>query len=135
MNMGMKNALRCFLLLVIARFGFWGVFPFVVRCFLLLVLVFEIELILKNLNRHVPLLARFGICRCFHLKIALLVLVFCWYEKPKRATKGQNKSIWRPGFCMLTFKLRRTFFLPYKMHNIIPQCLVIPESLRRRPSL
>ena len=33
MNMGMKSALCCILLLVIARFGFWGAFPFVVRCF------------------------------------------------------------------------------------------------------
>ena len=35
-------------------------------------------------------IARFGFCRWFHLNIALLVLVFCWFEKPKRATKGKK---------------------------------------------
>ena len=44
-----------------------------------------------------PLVAGFGFlllvlafCKCFHLKIALLVLVFGWYEKPKRANKGRK---------------------------------------------
>ena len=44
-----------------------------------------------------PFIARYGFlllvlvfCGCFHLSIALLVVAFCWYEKPKRATKGKK---------------------------------------------
>ena len=91
-------------LLFVARcrwFWFWGVFPFAVRCFLLLfvlVLVFEIGSVLsQKQNRQMPLAAHFGFlllvlvfCRCFHLNIALLILVFCWYEKPEQATKGKK---------------------------------------------
>ena len=59
---------------------------------------------LKNQKRQMPLVVRFDFlllvlvfCRCFHLNIALLVLVFCWYEKPTGATKGKEKSKWKPG--------------------------------------
>ena len=52
---------------------------------------------LKNQNRQMPFVARYGFfllvlvfCGCFHLSIALLVVAFCWYEKPKRATKGKK---------------------------------------------
>ena len=43
---------KCSLLLFVARFGFWGVFPFAVRCLLLpcllLILVFQIESVLSQ---------------------------------------------------------------------------------------
>ena len=42
---------KCSLLLFVTRFGFGGVFPFAVRCFLLLFvahLVFEIESVLSK---------------------------------------------------------------------------------------
>ena len=45
-------AFCCSLLLVVARFGFWGVFPFAVGCFLLLFrarsFFFEIESVLSQ---------------------------------------------------------------------------------------
>ena len=96
--MGMKNALCCFLLLVLV-FGACFHLPFVAFCCSsLLFLVFEIELIpsqkQKQANAFCCLswlfVARFGFCGCFHLSIALLVLAFCWYENPKRATEGKK---------------------------------------------
>ena len=83
-------------MLFVARFGFWFVFPFAVRCLLLLFVALSC-FYLKNQNRQMPFVARYGFlllvlvfCGCFHLSIALLVVAFCWYEKPKRATKGKK---------------------------------------------
>ena len=105
MRMNENGNEKCSLLLFVARFGFWWVFPFAARCSSLLFLVFEIESIpSQNQNRQMPFVARYGFlllvlvfCGCFHLNIALLVVAFRWYEKPKRATKGK-KSKWKPGF-------------------------------------
>ena len=95
---------KCSLLPVVARFGFGGVFPFAVRCFLLcsslLVLVFEIESVLsQNQNRQMPLAALFGFlllvfvfCRCFHLGIALLLLVFAGMKNQNDQRKANEKQ-------------------------------------------
>ena len=40
--------------------------------------------------RYGFLLLVLAFCGCFNLSIALLVVAFCWYEKPKRATKGKK---------------------------------------------
>ena len=65
---------QCSLLLFVARCGFWCVFPFALRCFLLLFVVPSRFFYLKNQNRQMPLVARFGLlllflvfCRSFHL--------------------------------------------------------------------
>ena len=76
-------------------------FPFAVGCVLLLFVArscFEIESVLSQKPKQaMPLVSRFGFLllalvfgRCFNLNIALLVLVFCRYEKPKRAIKGKR---------------------------------------------
>ena len=82
---------KCCLLLFVAHFGFWGVFLFAFHCFccsLLLFLVFEIESVLSQKPKQANafgcsfwlFVAHFIIifCRCFHLNIASLMLVFCW---------------------------------------------------------
>ena len=98
MKMGMKNALCCFLLLVFV-FGACFHLPFVAfYCPSLLFLVFEIESILSQKPKQGNafycslwlFVARFGFLGCFHLSIALLVVAFRWYEKPKRATRGKK---------------------------------------------
>ena len=98
------------LLFFVARFGFWCVFPFAVHCLSLPFVTFFLflrlnQFYLKNQNRQMPLVARCGLifvarcgfllfvlvfCGCFHLSIALLVVAFRWYEKPKQATKGKK---------------------------------------------
>ena len=67
----------------------------VLRCFFLFLKWNQFYL--KNQNRQMPFVACYGFlllvlvfCGCFHLSIALLVVVFRWYGKPKRATKGKN---------------------------------------------
>ena len=104
--MGMKNVLSCFLLLVLV-FGACFHLPFVAfYCSSLLFLVFEIESILSQKPKQANafccslwlFVARFGFCGCFHLSIALLVVAFRWYVKPKRATKGKKISKSKPGF-------------------------------------
>ena len=88
MRMNENGNEKCSLLLSVARFGFWCVFPFAVRCLLLLFVAlsfFETESNLKSQNRQMPFVARyglfvarFGFCGCFHWSIALLVVAFCW---------------------------------------------------------
>ena len=86
-------------MLFVLVFGECFHLPFVAFCCSsLLVFVSEIESVLsqklKQANAFgclfLPFIARFVFCRCFHLNIALLVLVFCWYKRPKRATKGKK---------------------------------------------
>ena len=62
-------------MLFVARFGFWCVFPFAVRCLLLLFVALSC-FYLKNQNRQMPFVARYGFlllvlvfCGCFHLSI------------------------------------------------------------------
>ena len=50
-------------------------------------------------KQAMPFVAHYGFlllvlvfCRCFHLNIALLVVAFCWYEKPKQAKKKGKKN-------------------------------------------
>ena len=78
---GNKNALCCFYLLVLV-FGAWFHLLFVAFCCSsLLVLVFETESVLLF---------------WFFVDVSvskLLVLFFCWYGKPKRATKGKKVQI------------------------------------------
>ena len=77
-------------MLFVARFGFWYVFPFAVCCLLsssLLFLVFET---INSMAGKCLLLLVMFFCGCFHLSIALLVVAFRLYEKPKRATKGKK---------------------------------------------
>ena len=68
-------------------------------CSSLLVLVLEIESVVSKTKppRQMHLVAHFGFpllvldfCRCFHLNIALLVLVFRWCEKTKKSNKRQK---------------------------------------------
>ena len=70
------------------------------------------HLYLKNQNRQMLFIARYGFlllvlvfCRCFNLSIALLVVDFCWYEKPKRATKGKKCPNGNKGQLTLDFFL------------------------------
>ena len=95
MKMRMKNAL----LLFVVCFGFWCVFPFAIRCLLLLFVALSC-FFLKKQNRQILFVARYGFlllvlvfCGCFHLSITLLVVAFCWYEKPKRAKKAKEVQI------------------------------------------
>ena len=72
MRMNENGNEKCFLLLFVARFGFWCVFPFAVRCLLLLFVAlscFEIESILsQNQNRQMPFVVRY--------RFLLLILFF-----------------------------------------------------------
>ena len=89
-------------MLFVAPFGFWGVFPFGVHCLLLLFVARSCFCDRISLSQNqkeenafgcsfLLFIARFGFfCRCFYLNIALLVLVFCWYERPKRRIKGKK---------------------------------------------
>ena len=97
MRMNENGNEKCSLLLFVARFGVWCVFPFAVRCLLLFFIALSCLFYLKNQNVQMPFVARYGFlllvlvfCGCFHLNIALLVVAFCWYEKPKQATKSKK---------------------------------------------
>ena len=71
------------LLLLVACFGIWACFhlPCVAFCCpSLLVLVFEMELVPSQQPKQATAWLVLVFCRCFHLNIALLSLVFCWYE-------------------------------------------------------
>ena len=91
MKIGMKNSL-CVLLLVLVLVTVS--INFAVCCLFLLFVArscFEIESVVsqkpKQINAFALVLAfcfSFSfVCRCFHLNIVLLILVFCWQEKPK----------------------------------------------------
>ena len=117
MRMSENGNEKCSLMLVLV-FGACFHLPFVAFCCSsLLFLVFEIESILsKNQNRQIPFVARYGLlllvlafCGCFHLSIALLVVAFCSYEKPKRATKGKNVQM-ETGFTGFSLLLMSTTF-------------------------
>ena len=69
------------LLLFVARFGLWGVFPFAFRCILLL-FVARSCFCLKNQNRQMPLVA------CF---------VFSLVRKARTSNERQKKSKWKRG--------------------------------------
>ena len=80
------------MLFVARSFWFWGRVPFAVRCFLLLFVARFCFSVLKKQNRQMPLAAPFGFLllvlvfyRCFHLNIAFLVLLFV-------GTKNQNEQ-------------------------------------------
>ena len=85
------------LLLFVARFGFWGVFPFAVHCFCcfsLLFLVFEIESVLPQKPKQANtfdcsfwlFVARFGFGACFHLAaVAFCCSSLLVSQKPKQA--------------------------------------------------
>ena len=80
--------LLLFFLLLVARFDFWDVLPFAVRPFLLLfvALAFEMESVLSQKTKT-------GKCHwLLVLDITLLILIFCWYERPKRAKKAKSPN-------------------------------------------
>ena len=82
--------------------SFWFLFPFAVRCLLLLFVALScfwdrIDSISKTKTDKCLLLFVMAFCcslwfscGCFHLSIAFLVVDFCWYEKPSR--KNQNEQ-------------------------------------------
>ena len=86
-------ALCCFLLLVLVFGACFHLLSVAFCCSSLLFLVFKIESVLsqkpKQANAFCTLLV-LVFCGCFHLSIALLVVAFCWYEKPKRATNSKK---------------------------------------------
>ena len=66
-----------------------------VACFHLpFVLVFEIESVLsqKTTQTNAFCCSFWFFCGCFHLNFALLVLVFCWYEKTKTSNKRHSPN-------------------------------------------
>ena len=80
---------KCSLLLVLV-FGACFHLPFVAfRCSSLLFLDFEIESIQSQKPKKANAF-RCSLWLLLLLSIALLVVAFCWYEKPKRATKGKT---------------------------------------------
>ena len=94
---------KCSLLLFVTRFGFWCVFPFPVRCLLLLFVALScfwdrMNSISKTKTDKCLLLLVMAFCCSFWFFVDLSIWtshcslwLFCWYEKPKRARKG-NKS-------------------------------------------
>ena len=92
-------AFTCSLLLVLVFGSCFHCLFVAFRCSSLIFLVFEIESVLSQKPKQANafscsswlFVARFGFSGCFHLKIPSLVLVFRWYESPKRATKGKKK--------------------------------------------
>ena len=82
---GMKNAL---LLLFIAHFGFWCVFPFAVHCRSLPFVTFScFKDRINSISKKVLVF-----CGCFHLSIALLV-----GTKNQNERQRQKISKWKPG--------------------------------------
>ena len=98
MKMGMKNALCCFLLLVLV-FGACFHLPFVAFCCSsLLFLVFEIESILsQNQNRQMHFVARFGLLWMFPFEHRIARCGFLLVRKTKTSNKRQKMSKWKPG--------------------------------------
>ena len=100
MRMNENGNEKCSLLLFVARFGFWCVFPFAVGCLLLLFVALSCfcQFYLKNQNRQMTFVAsslwlfvaRFGFLWMFPLFEHRIAVAFCWHEKPKRATKGKK---------------------------------------------
>ena len=119
---GNEKCSCCFLLLVLV-FPSWFHLSFVAFCCSsLLVLVFEIESVQSQKSKQAKkkclrLLVLAFCCsfwflhKYFHLNIALLVLAFCWYEKPKLATKNKKVQM-ETMLCFTTI---------YKLTILIPQ--------------
>ena len=110
MRMNENGNEKCSLLPFVARFGFWCVFPFAVHCLLLLFVALSCQFYLKNQNRQMPFVARYAFLLlvlvfsgCFNLSIALLVVAFRWYEKPKQATKGKKSPNGNQALMQLLF--------------------------------
>ena len=88
----MKNALCCFLLLVLV-FGACFHLPFVAFC--CSSLLFVVSNTKTKTGKCLLLLVMAFCCSfwflwMFYLSIALLVVAFCWYKKPKRVTEGKK---------------------------------------------
>ena len=106
MKMGMKNALCCFLLLVLV-FGACFHLPFVAFCCSsLLFLVFEIESILSQKPKQANafycslwlFVARFGFLWMFPFEHRIARCGFLLVRKTKTSNERQKMSKWKPGF-------------------------------------
>ena len=124
---------KCCLLVFVARFGF---LVSVLICYLLpsaalrcSFLFYRISFNSKKANVFGCLIwlfvACFGFRRCFHLNIALLVLVF-FVRKAKTSNKRQKMSKWRPGL-ISKIKIANGFVINY--FNINKLCYSIHSSL------
>ena len=76
---------------------------------------------MPSVARYGFFVARFVFCGCFHLSIALLVVAFCWYEKPKRATKGKKSP---NGNQALVSKIVLTFYMVLEVRWIAVENVV-----------
>ena len=121
---------KCSLLLFVARFGFWCVFPFAVRCLLLLFVAlscFEIESTLSQKPKQANafccslwlFVARFGFLWMFPFEHRIARCGFLLVRKTKKSNKRQKMFKWKPGFkawfpfgLFVPFVARLGFFLP-----------------------
>ena len=114
MKMGMKNALCCFLLLVLV-FGACFHLPFVAFCCSsLLFLVFEIESILSQKPKQANafycslwlFVARFGFLWMFPFEHRIARCGFLLVRKTKTSNERQKMSKWKPGFTQMNSSQR-----------------------------
>ena len=111
----MKNALCCFLLLVLV-FGACFHLPFVAFCCSsLLFLVFEIESILSQKPKQANafycslwlFVARFGFLWMFPFEHRIARCGFLLVRKTKTSNERQKMSKWKPGLRALIFLLKQ----------------------------
>ena len=86
---------KCSSFLFVSRFGFWCVFPFAVRCLLLLFIALScfrdrINSISKTKTDKWRLLLVLVFCECFRLSIALLVVAFAGTENQNEQQKAKE---------------------------------------------
>ena len=137
----MKNALCCFLLLVLV-FGACFHLPFVAFCCSsLLFLVFEIESILSQKPKQANafycslwlFVARFGFLWMFPFEHRIARCGFLLVRKTKTSNERQKMSKWKPGFTeiitvwfmkILTFEQRLSFCCEI----LVSSLFLIPHS-------
>ena len=119
----MKNALCCFLLLVLV-FGACFHLPFVAFCCSsLLFLVFEIESILSQKPKQANafycslwlFVARFGFLWMFPFEHRIARCGFLLVRKTKTSNERQKMSKWKPGFKCKVVPPRKLY------HPVLPQ--------------
>ena len=105
MKMEMKNALCCFLLLVLVFGACFHLLFDAFCCSSLLFLVFEIESILSQNPKQANafscslwhFVARFGLLRMFPFEHSIARGGFLLVRKTKTSNKRQKMSKWKPG--------------------------------------
>ena len=128
----MKNALCCFLLLVLV-FGACFHLPFVAFCCSsLLFLVFEIESILSQKPKQANafycslwlFVARFGFLWMFPFEHRIARCGFLLVRKTKTSNERQKMSKWKPGLSICYLLLNPGFHLDF----LCPSLLVLVFS-------